>query len=146
MAKIESPRWTQIPNLILGNILKGNIFEAGLMAEMEGAEIKLTLAVYRITIGYHRGERRASLSAMETLTGLSRPTVVETAKKLEEKGIIKRIMDGGVTIWQPIFADEEDDEVVKSFNQSDSQLVKSFNQSSKIILPPSKKETIKEII
>jgi phage replication O-like protein O len=146
---VDKPNYTQIPNTILGDVEKGNRVTAGLMTEIEGAELKVLLAACRLTFGYHQASRRASLSMMATLTGLSRQGVVNAAKSLENRGLISREQDGGVTLWQVVVksfdqSDEEISKVVKSFDQSVNSvdhLVKSFDQTSQMIRPPSKKET-----
>lgn len=139
----ESPNFTQIPNALLGNIARGNKVEPGLMTQLQGSELKVYLAVCRMTFGYHQSERRASLQMMMDLTGLSKPAVHSAAKRLEELGLIELNQDGGVTLWKA---------VVNLFNQDygkavvnlDDQPVKLFNHPGKISLPPSKKETKKK--
>jgi phage replication O-like protein O len=99
--KLDAPNYTQIPNDLLGNIEKGNRVSPGLMARLEGAELKVFLAVCRMTFGYHQTERRASLSMIQKFTGLSRQGVINAAKALEnEHRVIERSFDGGVTLWK----------------------------------------------
>lgn len=140
MPDIESPNFTQIPNALLGNIARGNKVEPGLMTQLQGSELKVYLAVCRMTFGYHQSERRASLQMMMDLTGLSKPAVHSAAKRLEEMGLIELNQDGGVTLWKAmvnLFNQDYGKAVVKL----DDQPVKLFNPPGKIILPPSKKET-----
>lgn len=140
MSDIESPNFTQVPNALLGNIARGNKVEPGLMTKLQGSELKVYLAVCRMTFGYHQSERRASLQMMMDLTGLSKPAVHSAAKRLQEMGLIELNQDGGVTLWKA---------AVNLFNQDygkavvnlDDQPVKLFNPPGKISLPPSKKET-----
>ena len=152
------PNYTQIPNALLGDIKRGNQVEPGLMASLEGSELKVYLAVCRMTIGYHQESRRASFSMLEQLTGLSRPAVNKAAKELEKRGLIERSTDGGVTLWKAMVNLENSQEVVNSVNQEDDNYtnygkvvvnsvnrpVNSVNQTGKLSLPPSKKETEKE--
>lgn len=143
MPRIDCPNHTQIPNSILGDILKGNVEVPGLMAELEGSQLKVLLAVCRLTFGFHQNQRRASLTTIQKLTGLSRPAVIAAANRLEELNLIVRFRDCGVTLWQIVvnsINQEDEGEVVNSVNQS----VNSVNHNSKISLPPSKKETKKK--
>jgi len=155
--KIDSPNYTQIPNDILGDILRGNIISPGLMAELEGSELKVLLAVCRLTFGFHQDQRRASLTMIQELTGLSRQGVINAANNLEEKGLIARYKDGGVTLWQIIVNNNDiiDDSAsqlsrpqiditkpsTSQLSRLPSQLSRPDSQLSRL---PSKKETKKE--
>lgn len=145
MTKIESPNYTQVPNAILGDILPGNIVSAGLMAKLEGSQLKVLLAVCRLTFGFHQTERRASLSMMEKLTGLSRQGILNAAGKLEEYGLIERSKDGGVTLWK-VTVYSVDQPYGKAVVNSVDQGVNSVDQGSQLSRPPSKKETEKKPI
>lgn len=137
--KLDSPNYTQIPNDLLGHIAPGNRAIAGIMANLEGSQLKVFLAVCRLTFGYHQSERRASLAMMMTLTGLSKPGVHHAATRLEELGLIERSQDGGVTLWK-VAVNSVNQGVVNSVNR----MVNSVNQDGKLSLPPSKKETRKK--
>lgn len=136
----SDPTYTQTPNEILGEVVKGGDMRPGMMAFLKEGELKVLLAVVRLTLGYRQRYFRASLSDMENLTQLSRPTVSKSAKVLEDLGLIARKHDGGVTRWALVF-EEDEGRLVKNFNHP---LVKNFNQASKKFLPPSKKEKEKE--
>ena len=84
------PNHTQIPNALLGDIEKGNKVSPGLMAELEGSELKVYLAVCRITLGFHQNSRRASLKMMMDFTGLSKQGVLNAARKLEILELIEQ--------------------------------------------------------
>lgn len=127
----NKPNYTQVPNELLGDIVKGGGIDPGLMAQLNGGTLKVILAITRITIGYHQESRRLSLSKMMKLTGLSRQGVLDAAGKAEELDLIQRHQDSGVTEWSL---------VVKKVDQ----VVKLFDQGSQKSRPPSKKETKKE--
>jgi phage replication O-like protein O len=129
MPQIDKPNFTQIPNIILGDIQRGNIVDSGLMASLEGSQLKVLLAVCRLTFGFHQNTRRASITMIEKLTGLSRQGVINAANKLEELGLIVRSKDGGVTLWQVVvnsvdYLDnqQESTELTRLVNSVDSHL------------------------
>lgn len=115
----QEPNYTQIPN---------DIFL--LMEDMGKAELKVMLALCRLTFGFHKYRCRASLTTLQTMTGLSRPSVIQGAKQAADRGLIDKIDGRGVTEW-----------VVKVVNQ---QLVKVVNQNSKGGKPPSVKKRNKK--
>jgi hypothetical protein len=87
-----SPNYTQTPN---------ELFDE-LMQDMGYAELKVTLAVIRLTFGFHREgyEIKATLSQMQQMTGLSRPAILAGAKAAEERGIVeKRFSETGELLW-----------------------------------------------
>lgn len=132
----ESPNYTQVPNDLLGDILKGNKFVPGFMATLTGAELKIILAVTRATIGFHQTSRRISLNNMRKLTGLTKQGILKATKGLEEKDLIERFHDGGVTEWQL--------KIVNSVDYLKVPVVNSVDHEGKLSLHPSKKETKKE--
>ena len=77
----ESPNHTQIPNDLLGNWK-----DRGLMADMTASELKVVLAICRLTFGYHRRKVTASLPSLITMTGLSKQAVINGAKAFCSKG------------------------------------------------------------
>src|SRR4030067_1145802 len=120
---IDKPNYTQVPNVILGDIERGNIVSPGLMSTLEGSELKVLLSICRLTFGYHQDVRRASLTMLEKMTGLSRQGVINAANELERVGYIKRLTDGGLTLWQVLV--NSVDQVVNSVDQ---QVVNSVDQ------------------
>ena len=133
---IETPNYTQIPNQLLGDIERGNTVKPGLMAELEGSELKVYLAVCRMTVGFHQAERRASLSMVQDFTGLSKQGVLNASKRLEEMNLISRNTKTGVTLWQL---------AVNSVDNQDSLGVNSVDRDGQLSRPPSKKETKKKL-
>lgn len=147
MMPFTDPNYTQTPNDLLGDLDAGGDVAPGHMAEMGYAELKVVLAVCRLTFGYHRNKSRASITTLEKLTGLSRPAVVSGAMQAEKRGLIERIQDGGVTQWIAYVEPKQ----LSKLTSKETKLVKQVNRTgkatlptSKATLPPSKKETQKE--
>ena len=65
-------KYTKIPNNILDS-----------MADLKPAAFNLSMALCRLTYGYHRDEVKASLSDLQEITGLSRPAIVSASKEVE---------------------------------------------------------------
>jgi len=90
----DSPNHTQAPN---------DLFDS-FMRHMNEAELKVTLAVIRGTLGYHRDGFDCSISKMAEMTGLSENGVMAGAADGERRGTIERILDGKKTThWQVCF-------------------------------------------
>lgn len=107
----ESPNYTQTPN---------DLFDS-LMAKMEYAELKVTLAVVRGTFGYHRDEFKLSLSKMAEMTGLSENGVIAGAEAAEVRGTIERVTDGRKsTIWRAKTTSASEVELPQQVRQSTS--------------------------
>ena len=122
MKQIKEPNYTQLPNAVL---------EA--MSEMGNAEFKVVMAICRLTFGYHVKTTRAKLQKLQDMTGLSKQSVISGAKIAEEKGIITKIKDGGVTQWKVNLLDSDKNEKVKK-----------LDPKGKVTRQPSIKETIKQ--
>ena len=120
MSGFQSPNHTQVPN---------DLFDA--MGDMKETELKVVMALVRLTLGYHRTRVRKSLSKLEDMTGLSRQGVIDGANAAIERGIVTKTVDGGVTVWEIVV------------NEID-QPVKNIDQASLQNRPPSIKETKKE--
>jgi len=91
----ESPNHTQAPN---------DLFDC-LMKEMTESELKVTLAVIRGTLGYHRNGFDLSLAKMADMTGLSENGVMAGAKAAEQRGTIERVNNGRQTTnWRVLFS------------------------------------------
>lgn len=98
----NSPNHTQIPN---------DLFDS-MLPDMGLAELKVTLAALRKTLGWQKRSDRISLTQMELLTGLSRQGVLDGAEAAEKRGTLIR-MDGPITIWVVNLVDQEKEKVVK---------------------------------
>jgi len=109
----ESPNHTQIPN---------DLFDV-LLPKMGYAELKVTLAILRKTLGWQKRSDKISLTQLEDLTGLSRPAIIEGASQAEERGTISRV-EGYITEW-----------VVNLVDHPESEMVKQVYQNGKVTLP-----------
>lgn len=148
----DKPNYTQIPNKLLDN-----------MFEIESdSELRVIFAIARKTLGWHKKSDKISLSQLEEMTGLTRPSVIDGIKSAIERGVIERVHSGQGYIYKLIIHEETSKdtlladiqtskkslpvdvetskaalpELVKNLYQSDEKLVK--------ILYPQKKETTKE--
>lgn len=142
---IQPPNYTQIPNALLGDLKKGNVTEPGLMSEMAGSELKVYLAVCRLTFGFHQLRRRASIKMIMKFTGMAKQSVYNASEKLEEKGLIERQKDGGVTLWKAIvyYLDPPTgDNYVNLESKNKTGESKNKTPNGLKIRHPSKKETL----
>ncbi len=79
--EFDSPNYTQTPNQ----------FFDFLLARIDSmAELKVTLAVFRFTFGFHRVEAEMSLTFLEQATGMSRVSVIDGLRRAIERGTITR--------------------------------------------------------
>jgi phage replication O-like protein O len=124
MSGFESPNYTQIPNDFFA-----------LLPEMGEAELRVVLAICRLTFGYHKEQVRASLTKVMQMTGLSRQGVLDGAALAEQRGLLTRQQDGGVTLW-----------VVNVVDQQNDQSVYLVDQTGQASRPPSIKENLNKKI
>jgi len=125
----EKPNYTQTPNQFFDEHMR----------DLNGSELKVTLAIIRKTFGFHKEKARISLTDLEEMTGLSRQSVIDGAAGAEEKGMISKVSDGGVNQWVVNFLDQDNDEGSQKIRLP---VVKKLDQSSQKIRLPSTKETI----
>jgi hypothetical protein len=92
----EKPNHTQTPNSFFDEIMK----EIDTMAEL-----KVTLAIIRQTIGWHRKRTRFGVGKIERLTGLARNSVISGAEAAEARGTIVRIETIGEAEWELVIND-----------------------------------------
>lgn len=85
----QAPNYTQTPNDLFDEMLP----------QMGYAELKVTLAAIRITLGWHRDRSKLSLKKMMEATGLSKQAVLDGAEQAEKRGTLSRSSDGGETEW-----------------------------------------------
>ena len=76
---ISPPNYTQVPNTILDR-----------MHEMTPAEVVVLMAICRLTFGWHKSEEVLTLSQLERMTGLSRPTVLSGINAAERHTLLER--------------------------------------------------------
>lgn len=80
---IPPPNYTQIPNAVLDA-----------MPQMKESELRVTLAVCRMTFGWHKEKDKLSISQIEELSGLSRQGTINGVQAGMERGVIVREPDG----------------------------------------------------
>jgi len=139
---ISPPNYSQIPNDILGNLEPGEVVQPGIMAYLTESELKVMLAVCRMTFGYHQSERRASITMIQEFTGLSRQSVISAATELVRAGLIEKSTYRSVTVWAVVV--QNLDRTGLNFGLEESKIwtrrVKNLDQKSLKFRPPSKKE------
>lgn len=86
----ESPNYTQVPN---------DLFDEKL-ADMGYAELKVTLAVIRETLGYHKVKKPISIRSLVKMTGLALSAVQNGAEQGEARGTLCRTVENGLTVWE----------------------------------------------
>jgi hypothetical protein len=87
--EIESPNYTQVPNVILDVDLP----------DMGLAELKVTLAAVRYTFGFHRERAKLSIRFLSTATGLTINSVLAGAAAAEARGTFRREVKKSGTLW-----------------------------------------------
>jgi len=90
---------TSIPNDLFGGFDPEGQATPGLMADMTEAELKVYLAVLRLTVGDSKKQRGLSIRKMCALTGLSKNSVKAAAHSLEVKGLAQRTVHMGQSFW-----------------------------------------------
>jgi len=137
----QDPNYTQIPNDLLGSLLGGRAVNEGYMSEMGLSELKVVLAICRLTFGYHQEERRASLTLLQKFTGLSRQGVLDGAEAAEKRNLLTREQDGGVTLWRVLVNKiDQSDKVVNGVDR----LVNGVDQTGQQSRPPLRKKPLKK--
>lgn len=76
--KIEKPNYTQTPNILFDEIMR----------DLNGAELKVILAVIRKTFGWHKERDRISLTQLEEMTGLSRQGILNAIHGKKKKKVL----------------------------------------------------------
>lgn len=91
MTGFESPNHTQTPN---------DLFDIH-MAKMGESELKVTLAIIRKTLGYHKTKDAISLTQLQKLTGLSRQGASDGTTAAIARGLVEVVGVGkrGVLIY-----------------------------------------------
>ena len=123
MSGFEQPNYTQAPNAFFDKLL----------AEIDNlSELKVTLAVMRYTMGFHRDAHELSVGFLVEYTGLSRPSVVDGLKRAMTRGTVTRKESGNSFAYSL--------KVVKNLNQSDESASKESLPEVVKNLNPRKKE------
>jgi len=98
MTGFSSPNHTETPN---------DLFDVHLK-DMGEAELKVVMAIVRLTRGFHKDTVKASISKLTNITGLSKQGVIDGAKEAEKHGFIIKIggEKGEKNQWQLNYSDE----------------------------------------
>lgn len=137
------PNYTQIPNVFLDEQ----------MPKIHSlSELKVVMAVMRKTFGWQKDEDEISISQLEDLTGLSRPSVNEGVKAaLQHKIITRRKVGNGYCYRLNVKADSSKESLPKeksdkNLTSKDSlpEVVKKVNPQVVKNLNPQKKVSTKE--
>jgi len=90
MKGFESPTFTMIPNDFFA-----------LAPDMSLSELQILLYLMRETFGWHRPQTTITIRQLARSTGLSTRSIVDGAAKLEERGLLRRIVPPNkVTVWE----------------------------------------------
>jgi phage replication O-like protein O len=132
--EIEPPKYTQIPNVFLDEIMS--------QKNMGLSELKVTLAIFRQTFGWHKREDRISLTQLCTLTGLSRQAVIDGIEAAMHRKTIKRRPQGQHFIYAVNFRETPQATsqqnglvLVNGLDQSSLKLVNDLDQTSQRFRP-----------
>jgi phage replication O-like protein O len=92
-----APNYTQVPNILLDEHIQ----------QMSDAELRVTLAIVRKTIGWQKRRDKISLTQLEELTGMSRQGVINGVEAGLSRGTISRIPDGNGYIYELTVSSEK---------------------------------------
>lgn len=123
---VDKPNYTQIPNLILDDIMR----------YMDGAELKVTLAIARQTFGFHREKIKLTISDIEELTSLSRPSVTTALDVGIRRNMIRRDTESDGKFSYSLVINDE----VLATSKKNLPVKRFYREGSKDILPPTVKE------
>lgn len=104
---IDRPNYTQMPNVLFDEHL----------ADMNVAELKVTLAICRETFGWHRPAHQLSYTDLEKMTGLSRKSIKAGIDKGIERQTIKREPRGQSFVYSLVVEEGNQDTKVTSVDQ-----------------------------
>lgn len=143
MAGFALPNHTQTPN---------DLFDVLLSQIDTLAELKVTLAVIRKTLGYHKKKDPISFTQLQKMTGLQSKAVQDGIEKAIARGTIEIVDNGlrGVNIFALVIDDHFENQSSDHFeNQSsstlESKVTKETTQKKKKTLSPSGDEESPEL-
>lgn len=73
----------------MGNYTKSPNEIYAAMPDMSEAELRVTMALVRLTYGYHREDCKATFDTLQEMTGMSRQGVADGAKAVKERGFFR---------------------------------------------------------
>lgn len=99
MSGFSAPNHTQTPN---------DLFDKYMML-MGESELKVTLAIIRKTLGFHKKSDPISLTQLQKATGLSRQGCIDGAEAAIKRGLVRRIGLGkrGVTVYEMVIGADQ---------------------------------------
>jgi len=84
---LEVPNHTQVPNVFIDKYTQN----------LNGAAVKIFLAICRKTIGWHKLTDKISYSQLKEITGLKSQAIITAIKDLEVRGLIRTEKEKGKT-------------------------------------------------
>lgn len=121
MSGFASPNHTQTPNELFDKY----------MAVMGESELKVTLAIIRKTLGYHKVSDPISLTQLQKMTGLSRQGVIDGAEAAVARGLLERVGTGkrGVIIYGMVIGSDQSTTLTSDAVDQSTELTTTSQQS-----------------
>jgi len=92
------------PQLVDGYTpIANELLESILLLNLGRSELKIILAIMRLTYGWSRKEAEISVSVFQKLTGLDRRNAVRAIKNLLDGGLISRSEGNKMKYGQPVY-------------------------------------------
>lgn len=109
MTGLPPPNHTQVPNILLDVM----------MLDMSESELKVTLAIVRKTLGWHKKKDQISYSQLEKLTGMGRQAVSTGIEAALKRGLIEIVGTGsrGVNIFGLVIDDQYENHTSEPIDQ-----------------------------
>ena len=133
-------------------MLDNRLIDDGIIGDLTGSELKVYLVILRKTVGYHKLDDKISISQIEKITKLSRPSVIKALTALKQKGLIvqtvcvKNHINGyGI----PLNNDDLEEELTENRGETGKDILPVENDSSKnnlLLLAESSKKTLPEVV
>lgn len=113
MTGLPPPNHTQVPNILLDKM----------MLDMSESELKVTLAIVRKTLGWHKKKDQISYSQLEKLTGMGRQAVSTGIEAALKRGLIEIVGTGsrGVNIFGLVIDDQYENQTSDTADQYENQ-------------------------
>lgn len=120
---VPAPNHTQTPNYLLDHL-----------SEVKSeAELKVILAIVRKTFGWHKDRDVLSLTQLQTLTGLSRRSVIDGTEAAVTHGWIDRIPAGRSFSYALVVRDSEETALSDSEETAPTSALDSAESSPKLV-------------
>jgi len=124
---IERPNYTQIPNELFDKYQQ----------KLPPTSFSVLMAIARKTFGWHKEKDSISLSQLEGITGLSRPTIIGAIKHLEKMNIVSTIkQEKRATVFEIIVEDvETGKEILPEEDEAGKEILPEKDETGKDSLP-----------